>query len=127
MSIDPTSGVRKQDGTTAIISVAGNVIGRDIAWDWLRGNWVEISGYFDTAIASSTGKIVLEIASDFNTEQNLKELKEFYEEHKDSLGTASTDVISAIQYTKANIRWMENNFEIVSNWFKNVVSPYLPK
>lgn len=31
--------VRKQDGTSVISSVGGNVIGRPIAWNFVRSRW----------------------------------------------------------------------------------------
>ena len=47
MTIDPDSGIRKQDGSEVINSVATNSIGRDLAWNWLRNDWDRISAYYD--------------------------------------------------------------------------------
>lgn len=50
MTLDSGSGIRKQDGTTVISRTAKNIIGRYVTWNWIRGSWKDIIGYFDTAI-----------------------------------------------------------------------------
>lgn len=115
-SLTPNLGIRKQDGSKVISSVANNRIGRDMTWDWLRSNWDEISTYFDTAISSSVGHIISSIASDFNTELKLKELKEFYDTKKVHLRTARKDTEIAIQWVRVNIEWMKNNYDTIVKW-----------
>jgi hypothetical protein len=68
MSIDATSGVRKQDGSGVISNIASNRIGHYLAWNWLRSKWSLISTYFDTAISSSVGKMITACAKDFNND-----------------------------------------------------------
>lgn len=58
MAVDPLSGVRKQDGSSVISSIAGNSVGRYLVWNWIRTKWSVVSTYFDTAISSSVGKMV---------------------------------------------------------------------
>ena len=115
-SLNPNSGIRKQDGAMVIASVASNRIGRDLTWDWLRSNWDKISAYFDTAISSSVGHVIQSIASDFSSELKLKELSEFYETNKAGLGTARKATKIAIQWVRVNIKWMKNNYETIVNW-----------
>lgn len=43
MTIDPESGIRKQDGARAFLAVARNSIGYEIAFDFLMTNIKEIS------------------------------------------------------------------------------------
>ena len=43
MSIDPKSGIKKQDSNAVISGVARNKVGRDLAWNWLRANWKAIN------------------------------------------------------------------------------------
>ncbi len=31
--------IRKQDATSTIISIASNVVGQPLAWDFIRANW----------------------------------------------------------------------------------------
>lgn len=37
-TLDP-SKIRKQDATSTINSIASNVVGQPLAWDFIRGNW----------------------------------------------------------------------------------------
>lgn len=119
MSLDPTSGIRKQDGTTVISAIASNDVGRYMTWNWLRNKWDEISVYFDTAISSSVGRIVSSVTKDFNTPFELKELEDFYAEHKDELGTARRTTLNSIEKVKANVQWMDTYYKEIVTWLKN--------
>ncbi len=116
MTIDPTSAIRKQDGTTVIAGIAQNSVGRYMTWNWLRNSWKEISTYFDTAISSAVGKIVLYVTKDFNTPFELNELEAFYEEHKNELGTAKRTTQNCIEKVRANVHWMQNYYSVVYDW-----------
>lgn len=37
-TLDPEK-IRKQDATSTIISIASNVVGQPLAWDFVRANW----------------------------------------------------------------------------------------
>jgi len=37
-TLDPDK-IRKQDATATINSIASNVVGQPLAWDFIRGNW----------------------------------------------------------------------------------------
>ena len=43
MTITSNSGIRAQDVTSVIRSVARNVYGRDLAFDFVRAQWGELS------------------------------------------------------------------------------------
>lgn len=121
MSIDPLSGIRKQDGTTVITSVATNSIGRDLTWNWLRNDWDRISTYYNPNSSKTIRRIIKSIASDFNTPLKLRELEDFYEEHKSDLGGAKRNILSSIQNVKANVNWMKKNYGKVSKWLQTKV------
>ena len=121
MTIEDNSKIRKQDGIRAILSVCRNRIGRDVAWDWLRSEYDRISTYFGRklGIGSPIEDMVVTIASDFNSNFKLNELEEFYNEHIDDLGTNNRLIKKAIQKVKANINWMDNNYETIVEWLQN--------
>ncbi len=116
MTIQAGSGIRKQDGTTVIVSIAANPVGRYMTWNWLRNSWDDITAYFDTAIMSSIGSIVSACTRDFNTPFELTELEAFYEAHKHELGTANRATVNAIEKVRANVKWMQNHYETIVNW-----------
>jgi len=123
MSINEESGVRKQDGYRVITGVSNNIVGRYVAWNWIRANWSQLSAYYDTAISSSVGRIISAAASDFNTEWDLRELEQFIEEHKDELGSAGRDATVMVESTKANIDWMKKHYQTIIDWLQ----PHLPE
>lgn len=40
-TLDPNS-IRKQDATSTINSIASNVVGQSLAWDFVQSNWKKI-------------------------------------------------------------------------------------
>ena len=122
MSIDPNAGIRKQDGSTVISSVARNQIGRDIAWNWLRNEWNRVSAHYSVRRGKTIGRVIKAIASDFNTPLKLKELTEFYNDHESELGSAKRNTLISIQNAKANVKWMKDNYHMISNWLKSKIN-----
>ncbi len=43
MSLTPSSGVRQQDGRGVISNIAYNIVGRDLAFDFIRDKWDEVT------------------------------------------------------------------------------------
>ena len=123
MSIDPNSGIRKQDGSTVIKSVATNSIGRDLAWNWLRNDWERISSYYNPKSTKTISRVIKTLTSDFNTSLKLKELEGFYRDHEKELGRAKSNLLSSIQNVKANVRWMKENFNKISDWLQTKIQP----
>ena len=121
MTIAEDSEIRKQDASSALRSVSRNRIGRDIAWDWVRNDYDRISAYFGpkVGIGGPIEEMVVTIASDFNTKLKLEELKKFYSQHTDDFGTNNREIQKAIQKVKANMNWMDNNYETIVDWLEN--------
>ena len=118
MSIDPHSGIRKQDGSTVIRSVATNSIGRDLVWNWLRNDWTQISSYYDPKSSKTISRVIQTITSNFNTQLKLKELQEFYDEKGAELGRAKRNTLISLQNVKANVKWMKDNYQKITSWLQ---------
>lgn len=120
MSMQEEQGVKKQDGGRVITNVATKDLGRYVAWNWIRTNWMKLLDYFDSHGAGSSFKrIISSVASDFNTEFDLMELERFIEENKDDLGTAETTAKQMVELTKGNIEWMEAHYTEVVEWLEH--------
>ncbi|XP_053660803.1 aminopeptidase N-like [Anopheles marshallii] len=105
-------GIRKQDAFRVFISVADNVIGQPIAFDYMRNNWAKMKSYFGASM-SNLNIILKYCTKRFNTESELLELKEFAEIHlKDSGRT----IQQAIEWTESNIAWLNRNAQPIVNW-----------
>ena len=46
------------------------------------------------------------------------QIQKFYQENKASLSSAQREVKQAIETTEGNIKWMENNYEVVKAWLE---------
>ena len=119
MSIDSDAGIRKQDGSTVIRSVASNPIGRDLAWNWLRNDWKRISAYYNPKSSKTISRVIKSITSDFNTQLKQTELEEFYHDHEAELGRAKSNTLISIQNVKANVKWMTDNYQKISAWLES--------
>ena len=122
MTLDPTSPIRKQDGSSVISRIARNPLGRYMTWNWLRNQWKEVSTYFDTAISSAVGRIIQSVTRDFNTQFELEELQAFYEEHKNELGTTKRTTLNCIELVKGNVQWMTKYYKDIFDWLTKNVS-----
>ena len=116
MAVDNKSVIRKQDSKALISGVSGNKIGRDLTWNWLRGNWPKIYKYYLSGDLSSAGTLVATCASSFNKEFELKELQSFYKEKLLEIGSGKLVTESAILKTRANIGWMDKHYEEIVQW-----------
>ncbi|KFB52686.1 AGAP013001-PA-like protein [Anopheles sinensis] len=115
-SMSDESGIRKQDAFRVFLSVADNVIGQSLAFDYMRNNWSKLKEYFGASMANLN--IILKYSTKrFNTESELLALKEFAETHlKDSGRT----IQQAIELTEANIAWLNRNAQPIVNWLNEV-------
>ena len=114
--MDPSGGIRKQDGGRVIAMIGKNKIGRDVTWDWIRSKWQQISSYFDTGISSSLGHAISAVTSDFYTDIQLQELENFYNMNLPYLRNAARKTKNAIQWVRVNNSWMKRNFDTIVNW-----------
>merc|ERR1711874_456243 len=113
MSLTEGSGVRKQDGSLVMGSVARNTVGRDLAFDFIRDKWSVVKDYYGKSAFSFPG-----IMEDRNTDFHLAELKAFEAAHKSELGSSERVVAQAIEKAEANVAWMEENYQQIWNWLK---------
>ena len=115
-TIQSDSGIRKQDGATVITAISQNPLGRYLVWDWLRGNWAEISAYYDPSSIKTIASVIESVTNNFNTVFELNQLQEFYDEHKDDLASAEKATKARILSVKENIAWMETYYNEIESW-----------
>ncbi|KAI8500624.1 hypothetical protein Bbelb_214420 [Branchiostoma belcheri] len=107
--------VRRQDIRSCIQYVMQNEYGRSLGWDFVRAKWTELQetlGGF-----SSLSRLIATASEAFNTEFQLQELIDFAAKHPNA-GSATRAIEQAIEKTKANIRWMNDNEEVIYNWLQ---------
>lgn len=111
------SHIRKQDLTRVFASVAFNIIGQPLAFNYFRNKWVRLREYLGTAL-NNINAIIKSSTSRSNTKYELKDLIEFVTEHKGELGSASRAAEQAIENVQANIHWVEKNHIPIYNWLE---------
>jgi len=115
MSLNSTSGIRKQDATSVISQVSYNSLGRYMAFNFVREKWSLLKETF----TSFTGlaRVIKSVASSINTELELKEFIEFRDQENLAFYAARATEQS-IDQGKNNINWMNKNYNKVVAWLE---------
>lgn len=109
--------IRKQDATSTINSIASNVIGQTLAWNFVQANWKKLFEDYGGG-SFSFSRIILAITQRFSTEEELQLLEQFKADNADTgFGTATRALEQALEKTKANIKWVKENKAVVQQWF----------
>ncbi|CAL9702088.1 unnamed protein product [Knipowitschia caucasica] len=115
-TLDP-SKIRKQDATATIQSIARNIVGMPLAWDFVRSKWRYIFDQYGRGSFSFAG-LINGITRRFSTEFELEELKKFKADNQDiGFGSATLAMEQVIEKTTANIKWITENKAQVLKWF----------
>lgn len=109
------SPVRTGDVSRAVGSVARNIIGRDLAFDYFRQNWSLLKERYGGNIFTFNS-IVKAVMEDRNTDFEVGELEAFAVEHAGDLGVAARSVAQSIEAGAANRAWMEKNYDDIRGW-----------
>ncbi|KAM6409447.1 aminopeptidase N [Rhynochetos jubatus] len=116
-TLDP-SKIRKQDATATINSIASNVVGQPLAWDFIRGNWRTIFGQYGGG-SFSFSRLILAVTQRFSSEFELQQLEQFKADNQDiGFGSGTRALEQALERTRANINWVGENRAPVLAWFQ---------
>ncbi|KAL4227197.1 hypothetical protein ACF0H5_015170 [Mactra antiquata] len=110
--------VRKQDATKTMVYIANNPVGEPLVWDFVRGRWDYLFNTYGSGTFSFKS-LISGITSSFNTEFQLKQLKQFLKDNP-NMGTGSRAFLQAIEKTETNFKWMESNKVVISDWLDKV-------
>ncbi|XP_013400083.2 putative aminopeptidase-2 [Lingula anatina] len=116
-----SSEIRKQDGTSVIVYVARNHIGRGLAWDFIRSKWNFLMNDYGGG-SFSFSSIIRGVTTHFNTQFELDKLNEFISS-RDNLGSGQRAFEQAVEKTQANIKWMQANEKKLGEWLAANVDP----
>lgn len=110
--------IRKQDATSTIISIANNVVGQPLVWDFVQGNFRKLFEDYGGG-SFSFSKLILGVTKRFSTEFELQQLERFKEENSATgFGSGTRALEQALEKTKANIKWVKENKDVVLKWFE---------
>ncbi|XP_074862608.1 aminopeptidase N isoform X2 [Carettochelys insculpta] len=120
-TLDPTK-IRKQDATSTINSIASNVVGQSLAWDFIRANWrVLFTQYGGGSFSFSS--LIQAVTQRFASDFELQQLEQFKADNADvGFGSGTRALEQALEKTKANIKWVAENQQPVLTWFEQATS-----
>lgn len=109
--------IRKQDATSTIISIADNVVGQTLVWDFVRSNWKKLFEDYGGG-SFSFANLIQGVTRRFSSEFELRQLEQFKEENSATgFGSGTRALEQALEKTKANINWVKENKDAVLKWF----------
>ncbi|XP_075860867.1 aminopeptidase N [Microcebus murinus] len=109
--------IRKQDATSTIISIASNVVGQTLVWEFVQANWKKLFEDYGGG-SFSFSNLIQGVTRRFSTEFELQQLQQFKEDNQDTgFGSGTRALEQALEKTKANIKWVKENKETVLTWF----------
>nr|XP_045001175.1 aminopeptidase N [Jaculus jaculus] len=109
--------IRKQDATSTISSIASNVVGQTLVWDFVRSNWKKLFEDYGGG-SFSFSNLIQAVTRRFSTEYELQQLEQFKMDNMDTgFGSGTRALEQALEKTKANIKWVKENKEAVLQWF----------
>ncbi|XP_029430472.1 aminopeptidase N-like [Rhinatrema bivittatum] len=116
-ALDPNK-IRRQDATSTITSIASNVIGQTLAWDFVCANWKELFTQFGGG-SFSFSNLITGVTRRFSSPYELKQLEQFKKDNEQiGFGSGSRALEQALEKTKANIKWVQENKDAVQKWFE---------
>ncbi|XP_070619155.1 aminopeptidase N [Erythrolamprus reginae] len=109
--------IRRQDATSTINGIAGNVVGQPLAWNFVRMKWRTLFQQFGGS-SFSFSSLIQTVTQRFSSPFELQELERFKADNADvGFGSATRALEQALERTKANIKWVEENKPLVLQWF----------
>ena len=105
--------VRSQDTITVVAGVAANPIGREPAWEFVKGNWAE----FDRRYGGGGFGLMrlVSIVNSFTTEEQKADVENFFAGNP--APAAERTIRQALERMRLNIRWLEQNRPALNSWF----------
>uniref|UniRef100_H3CNZ7 Aminopeptidase n=1 Tax=Tetraodon nigroviridis TaxID=99883 RepID=H3CNZ7_TETNG len=119
-TLDPDR-IRKQDATSTIVYIANNVMGQSLAWDFIRARWSYIFTQYGGG-SFSFSNLINGVTKRFSSEFELQQLLQFKEDNAEvGFGSGTLALDQSIEKTRANIKWITENKQIVLKWLQEQI------
>ncbi|XP_036344816.1 aminopeptidase N-like [Rhagoletis pomonella] len=110
--------IRKQDVHRVFAAVSGNVVGQQIAFDFMRNNWEEIKTYLGSTMSNLN--MILKFATKrMNSKFFLTELESFIKTDVKDNGRSIQQILEQV---RINVDWMSRNYQDIIAWLKREAS-----
>ncbi|XP_012939882.1 aminopeptidase N [Aplysia californica] len=108
------SPIRKQDAQTVISGVAYQTVGAPLAWDFFRANYDLLKDQLGAAFPK--GSLVKAVTSGFTSQFDVQQIDDFQTLKSGQLGSGARGFQQAREKTLGNIRWMETNLPVLTEF-----------
>lgn len=124
MTITSTSGIRKQDGARAFMSVAKNNVGYEIAFDFLVSNIKEISEYFGDGF-STLSKMIDSVTTYMNKDYQKDQFDKFGKKaEKLGLTAVQRSIQLATISVENNIHWRSRSYYNLQGFLESLTKEF---
>lgn len=111
-----SSEVRSQDMMYVIAGVAGNPLGRDVAWKFLQENWQEFKDRYHGGAISLFSRVIGMVTSQFVHEEKACEIEEFFRSHGAS--GAKRTIQQSLERVRWNAQFLASSREAAGQWLE---------
>ncbi|KAM3609436.1 uncharacterized protein V6R79_014788 [Siganus canaliculatus] len=108
-TLDPDK-IRPVDVASTIVSIAENVAGNALAWNFIRAHWSYVS-------QRDAPRLIRGVTKKFSTQFEVEELERFKRDYE--LDSASVAVEQAIEQTRVNIEFVKEHKDVLLEWFES--------
>ncbi|XP_036213132.2 aminopeptidase N [Bactrocera oleae] len=106
--------IRKQDVYRVFAAVSSNVVGQQIAFDFMRNNWNEIKTYLGSTM-SNINAILKYATKRMNSKFFLAELESFIKTDVKDNGRSIQQILEQV---RVNVDWMARNYHDIIQWLQ---------
>jgi puromycin-sensitive aminopeptidase len=107
--------VRSMDTVTAIGSVTGSVVGRELAWKFVQDQWEVLHGRYKSGFLLA--RLVKSTTENFSTEQRAQEVDAFFKAHPAS--GAERTIQQCLENIRLNVQQLERDREPVKKYLSS--------
>ncbi|KAK7112907.1 hypothetical protein V1264_012283 [Littorina saxatilis] len=107
--------VRSQDSVFVIAGVTGSVLGRDMAWKFVKENWKKLYERYEGGFLLS--RLVKSTTENFASNDKVAEVRSFFKENP--VPAAERTVEQSCENIALNARWLEREEAAVTAYLKN--------
>ena len=108
------SDVRTQDAVSLLTSVAGNPLGRGMAWEFIKENWQELDRRYGAG-GFAIMRLVA-VTGGFTTLEQGQDVERFFRDHP-TPGAART-IEQSLERIRLNVKWLELYNDDLAEWFE---------
>ncbi|XP_065349188.1 aminopeptidase Ey-like [Cloeon dipterum] len=118
MSLNETTGIRKQDALSVFYSVARSSSGFYVAREFLFTRIKDIHAFFKPKF-NRIGRFVGAICESMNTEYDLNQIKSFIDLNAEYLKDSKLQVKQALENVQLNVQWHSQHHKTVTEWLSS--------